>query len=50
MYFWATFCLTLVLGSISFIGIIFFVKKSKRNDMEKYTFRTEEGEEIPIGI
>jgi len=50
MYFWTILLLILTLSSASYVGIILFLKKSRKSDMEKYIFRTEEGEEIPIGI
>lgn len=49
MSFWLGFFLIFLLFVASFFAIWFIMKKIKTKE-EKYVFRTEEGEEVPIGI
>jgi hypothetical protein len=47
MSFWLGFCLFVVLVAVS-ASVILLI--SNKKEKEKYIFRTEEGEEIPLGI
>lgn len=49
MSFWLGFFLIFFLVVVSSTAILFVTNKMRR-EKEKYTFRTDEGEEIPLGI
>jgi hypothetical protein len=49
MSFWAVISLILTFTTVSSVAILFTVKRlSKKRSI--YIFRTEDGEEIPLGI
>lgn len=49
MSFWLGFCLFVTIVAVSALSILLISNKIKK-EREKYIFRTEEGEEIPLGI
>jgi hypothetical protein len=48
MSFWGIFALILSVAAVVSVAILFIVKKMSKRKI--YIFRTEDGEEIPLGI
>jgi hypothetical protein len=50
MSFWAIFSLILIFFGASSAGILLVLKSIEKKNRLKYSFYSEDGEEIPLGI